>query len=125
MENSITDSVLGIGININQDDFGDHIPGPVSLRMITGRSHNLEECLDSICKNLDYWYSLLKRGAKEEIRDRYTGQLFRLNQRSNFRSAKVEFIASVRGVDHFGRLALEFEDGTTGLYNLKEVEFIR
>ena len=124
MENRITDSILGIGININQATFGSHIPNPVSLKMVTGKHHALKGRLESLCKNIGHWYFLLMQGKKAEIKHRYTEQLFRLNEKSPFRSNEKVFTATVRGVDGFGRLALELEDGTTGYFNLKEVEFI-
>jgi BirA family transcriptional regulator, biotin operon repressor / biotin---[acetyl-CoA-carboxylase] ligase len=124
MENIITDSIVGIGININQTAFGSHIPNPVSLKLVTGKHHPLKARLESLCEKINHWYFLLKQGKKAEIRNRYTEQLYRLNEKIPFRHNDKVFTGTVRGVDGFGRMALELEDGNTSYFNLKEVEFI-
>ncbi len=123
MENKITDSILGIGININQTVFGSHIPNPVSLKLVTGQHHPLRAGLESLCEKINHWYLLLMQGKKAEIKNRYTEQLYRLNEKTPFRCNDKVFTGTVRGVDGFGRMALELEDGNTGYFNLKEVEF--
>lgn len=41
-------SVLGIGIDINQTVFPEDIPNPVSLKILTGKSYNLDEELPKV-----------------------------------------------------------------------------
>lgn len=122
--NKIADSVIGIGININQTGFGSHLPNPVSLKQITGKEFMLRECLDKICEQINYWYCLLMRGEKSIIADKYTTRLYRLNQESRYREFDIIFTAVLKGVDNFGRLALEMSSGDTRYFGLKEVEFI-
>ncbi len=124
IENSTETSIAGIGVNINQTFFSSRIPDPVSLKLITGRDRDLGECLDGICKNLNYWYILLKQGNKPYIRSRYTERLFGINKTGDFKSGSRKFRAIIRGTDKYGRLALELPDKTIEYYNLKEVGFI-
>jgi BirA family transcriptional regulator, biotin operon repressor / biotin---[acetyl-CoA-carboxylase] ligase len=124
IENSTETSIAGIGININQTSFSNRIPDPVSLKLITGRDMDLDECLAGICKGLNYWYVLLKQGNKQYIRSRYTERLFGINKTGVFRSGDRKFNAIIRGTDNYGRLLLELPDKSIEHYNLKEVRFI-
>ncbi len=125
IENTITDSIVGIGININQTIFGSHIPNPVSLKLVTGEHHPLKSRLESLCEKIDHWYFLLKQGKKAEIKNRYTEQLYRFNEKATFRHNNKVLTGTLRGVDGVGRMMLELEDGNTNHFNLKEVEFIQ
>lgn len=124
MDNRLEYSVVGIGININQTYFPKHIPNPVSLRQLSGSVHSTDRCMNIVCREIDKWYSRLKKGGGEVVRAAYTEKLFRLNTESSFRNAGGEFTGIVRGVDNFGRLTLELANGKMKHYNLKEVEFV-
>ena len=42
-------SIIGVGLNVNQESFGENLPNPISLKMITGKDYDLEEILMNIC----------------------------------------------------------------------------
>ena len=125
IENRINHSIIGIGVNINQTRFGDHLPNPVSLKQITSRSYSLKDALDQICSRIEFWYLGLKRGHRQEIKNHYTSQLLRLNEKHTCRAGGKTYQACIRGVDNFGRLALEDEKGIVRHFGLKEVEFLK
>ncbi len=124
MGNRVKHSIAGIGININQTSFADHIPNPVSLKQVTYRTFPLRETLISLCSEIESWYRLLIKGEKEKIKNLYTRHLYRLNEKHSFRNDNMVFHAFIRGVDQFGRLELEDEEGFTRHYGMKEVEFL-
>lgn len=44
-------SVIGIGLNINEAEFPDDLPNPVSLSMLTGRQYEIKKCLSEFLKH--------------------------------------------------------------------------
>ncbi|MDR2854523.1 MAG: biotin--[acetyl-CoA-carboxylase] ligase, partial [Prevotellaceae bacterium] len=48
--NVIQSSIIGVGININQEKFASNAPNPVSLCQITGQNHDLQRLLTDICE---------------------------------------------------------------------------
>ena len=48
MEKVDEDLIVGIGININNTDFGIFTENAVSLRMITGKDYNIEEIIKDV-----------------------------------------------------------------------------
>ncbi len=129
IENSITDSLIscsiaGIGININQTSFNNNIPNPVSVKQIIGANMDLKKCLSNICRKIDYWYSRLKQDERTLITNCYTQLLYGLNQRKLYRTDNIEINGCIRGIDNFGRLAIETDNGLIRYFGLKEVEFL-
>lgn len=44
-------SVIGIGLNINETDFPEDLPNPVSLSMLTGKQYEIKKCLSEFLKH--------------------------------------------------------------------------
>ncbi len=59
MGDKMETSVIGIGININQEIFSDNIPNPTSLKMTEKRDFNIEELTNQLALKIDFWYSKL------------------------------------------------------------------
>ncbi len=67
---SLVHSIIGVGININQDeaDFPPSLrPLSTSLFMMTGRGVDKELLLDHLCRALESWYNTLRRGENESL----------------------------------------------------------
>jgi BirA family transcriptional regulator, biotin operon repressor / biotin---[acetyl-CoA-carboxylase] ligase len=124
IDNTVTDSILGVGININQSRFGDHIPDAISLRNLTSGIYDLEICLDKVCRRIDRWYLLLKQGERAIILNNYTSRLFRLNEKHGYESSDGIFRGYIRGIDDFGQLKIEDEKGHVRHFGLKQVKFL-
>ncbi|HAX93744.1 MAG TPA: biotin--[acetyl-CoA-carboxylase] ligase [Bacteroidales bacterium] len=129
IENSIsgrtlTSSVAGIGLNINQAVFPDRIPNPVSLKVITGKDHDTTGCLEGLLKCLDKRYKMVITGDRDQIRNDYTGSLYRLNEWHEFRSGEEIFSGRILSVGDSGLLMVENKAGQTREFAFKEIEFI-
>lgn len=44
----VSKTILGIGMNVNQDTFPDYLPNPVSMSLITGEKYPLEPTLERL-----------------------------------------------------------------------------
>lgn len=124
MGRNISQSIAGIGININQETFHSFAPNPVSLRQITGKEFDLFEILKNIVLRIQSYYSLLKKGNTESIVCQYEMSLFRKEGMHRFKDANGKFLARIICVEPEGRLILEDEKLNKRGYMFKEVEYL-
>ena len=123
----IATSIIGIGINVNQERFVSDAPNPVSLLNITGHEHDLEALLKQVCSSIEQVVnSLGDDTARQDLHRRYMAALYRNNGAMHpFEDASGHrFMATIDGIAPDGTLTLRHEDGTTHDYLFKEVKHI-
>ncbi|OUS10097.1 biotin--[acetyl-CoA-carboxylase] ligase [Nonlabens dokdonensis] len=110
-------SIIGIGLNVNQEEFID-LPKAISLKQITNREFDLEKLLISFLKQL-------KNNLRNpiEVAQKYTKYLFKFNQVASFISDSGTFKGTVKGTTADGKLILE-TSGEQRLFTLKELKWI-
>ncbi len=116
---TIKDSVIGVGLNVNQLSFVSDAPNPVSLASLTGRTFDPEALLHELMEAFEAEWA----GA-EGVRARYLSQLYRRKGFFRYRDAHGEFHAEQVTVEDDGHLVLRCIDGHTRRFAFKEVQFI-
>lgn len=101
-------SVVGVGINVNNDQLD--FPLATSLKMETSTTFDLMSLLDLLCEEIERFYLLLKSN-KKTISKKYNGNLYRLNMPTTFLKNGCYFRGIVKEVDEYGRLAVETDNG--------------
>ena len=119
----ISDSIIGVGLNINQKNFSDNLPNPVSLIQITGKTTDRDEMLADFLKVFAEYYQNLKNGKLPIIKKRYLNNFFLKDVESEFIIDNQRFNGVIDGVDEFGRLEVVI-DGHREKFGFKEIEFI-
>lgn len=120
----ISHSIIGIGLNINQEKFPENLPNPVSLFQIKGNYIDMERLFDQLLCSVEGWCKKLKGGKSSYIKKHYMQYLFRRKGYWKYRNSEGVFNARILDIEPFGRLVLESEDGHENSYTFKEVEFI-
>ena len=127
IQNKIVGSVLeavfcGIGININQTDFT-YAPNPTSLALHTGRQYDLKTCLDNLLQHIARRYEQLSLGDIEAIKSEYLDRLLYKDVKAEYIYNGKKIVATIRGVNSFGHLILETEQGDCVEAELKQLSF--
>lgn len=132
MGTRIADSIIGAGLNVNQEIFLSDAPNPVSMRQLTGVDYDLDEVGEIVEENIRKYFEYLKLpGDRGELERLYHASLWR-NDGSAYPfvdTASVEgFEARIRRVEPTGHLMLDVQrDGETAerrVYAFKEVGFV-
>jgi BirA family biotin operon repressor/biotin-[acetyl-CoA-carboxylase] ligase len=112
----IRDSIIGIGLNVNQRTFLSDAPNPVSMSQILSRHLQLNEILQRIIFHF--------QNAEKDIAAVYRSLLYRKTGMHEYSDSKGNFIAEIVGVADDGLLSLRDSRGVVRKYAFKEVAFI-
>ena len=120
----ITNSILGLGLNVNQLEFPSNLPNPVSIGQIIPGNHNLSLMLNGLANSIEHRYLQLRRGEKQTLDEDYKKALFRCEEWAFYEDKKGKFPGCIKGVDNQGLLKVEDEEGEIRLYDLKELKYL-
>lgn len=103
--NRWTFAVAGIGVNINQTDFGTLATRAVSLKQITGKTEDPETLAIQLCACMETRYRQLL-GDPSSIAKAYNDQLYKKGETVRFKKDNRIFDARIDGVNEQGQLLL-------------------
>ena len=116
-------SIVGIGLNVNQEQFLSDAPNPVSLKQITGKEWNTEILLKKLVRTVLVWYERLKNGEIERIIGAYHEALYRKTGFHHYSDENGVFRARIDWVADDGFLHLITDEGEKRSYAFKTVSF--
>ncbi len=115
-------AVVGIGLNVNQSEFTD-IPNAISLKQILGVELTIESVLERLCETIEARYLELRSGKHLKQKSDYLSQMFRFDEWARYKIGEEVLLAKIVDILPSGRLCLNFENGSTNDYDIKEVTF--
>lgn len=127
----LADSIIGVGININQTAFAGDAPNPASLKQLSGHDHDRKAIIEQVYDNILSLYSVLENAENigsivKKLHDFYMSHLYRRNGFHRFATPDGRvFDAAIESINPQGMLTLlEKKSGHLGRYAFKEVKFI-
>lgn len=119
----IMDTVVGVGLDVNQEMFLSDAPNPVSLKNITGKDYDRDKLLADIIDRF-IGYMELSEQQRHKVDKLYRERLYRREGYHKFRDANGCFEACIEGIQPNGCLMLQTIDGEHRVYEFKQVQFI-
>jgi len=119
----IKNAIIGIGLNVNQENFDAGASNAVSVKQILQRDYDLRILLLEICNHIEAYYLNLKAGKVDFVRNEYLKRLYWLNENKSFKTQSHVFEGKITNVKDNGLLVVTVGDKETA-YNLKEIEFL-
>lgn len=116
----IQHSIIGIGMNVNEETFSIEIPNAISLRMVTGMDHDLH----LICKIIRQSLLEIFHDPDPDWKEEYDQLIFKRNEISTFNLEGKIKKALVQGVDMEGKIILRDAQGQCKSYFSHEVKWI-
>ena len=122
--NQMQAAVIGIGLNVNQTDFG-HLQSASSMKLLNGVTYQLEEILHSIVAQLKVYAVYVEDRRFDELKEAYERKLFRKDKPSTFKDQEGNLIMGfIKGVSHSGKLQVLLEDHVLKDFDLKELKLL-
>lgn len=121
-DNQIQHSIVGIGLNVNQEAFRLSARA-TSVIALTGEETEREPIMEKLFTYLEAWYLKARGGNLDDIRKRFDAELFGLNSRLRFSIGGREQDALVCGTTAEGKLKLEV-NGKMQEFDLQAVKWL-
>ena len=129
IENTLTgsiikSSVIGIGMNVNQDLFSEAIADKaVSIYQITKTRQDLISILTNLCCHLEKYYLILLSGRYHILHKNYSESLYLGGKLTHFGENGQVFEGTIVGVEDSGLLVINTITGNLK-FNTKEVQYL-
>lgn len=119
--NNLTNTVIGVGLNINQDHF--QMNNASSLRLVRGTEFKLEDELDILLGMIEARYLLLRQRQFSVLMRDYLDVMYWVNEVHRFQSNGVEFQGTITGLDESGKLKI-MAGGEEKVFDLKQISYV-
>ena len=121
--NQIEFSIIGIGLNVNQELFKG-LTKVSSLKSILGMPIDREELLHKLIENVQKYFGLYTENGEDILNAEYVSYLFRKDKPSTFKLPNhTLFTGIIRGVTDRGKLRVQMEDATNE-FDLKQLKLL-
>jgi BirA family biotin operon repressor/biotin-[acetyl-CoA-carboxylase] ligase len=125
MGDEINQTIIGIGINVNQDHFSKDLPSAVSIKQLTGKETDRDILLQEILVSIQQQFELIFQRKYDELWRSYDQQLFRKDKAHMFEDKQGQrFMGVIKGVSQKGLLLVEDQKERVTAYNFKEISYV-
>ncbi|MBT1704130.1 biotin--[acetyl-CoA-carboxylase] ligase [Chryseosolibacter indicus] len=117
----VSNTILGIGLNVNQRTFSRTTA--TSLSLVTDKNYDLPELLQELSGCLEARYLQLRAADYKQLKEEYLNKLYWIKEKHTFAARENEFIGQIIGVDENGRLLVETPKGVE-FFDVKEISYV-
>jgi len=123
----IKNTIIGIGLNVNQEKFHKNLINASSLKIILKKSIELEALMNTIINHINLKISCVELKNFNQIYNRYHQALYKKGIPTTFLNQKTKqlFMGIINGVSSSGNLQIQLEDNSIQEFGLKEVSFAK
>lgn len=122
--NFINKTIIGIGLNVNQLDFGE-LQNVGSLKLLLERTFDLDILLDNIISKLRVYLSMLETLEIKTLKMSYEDVLFRKDKPSTFMyKTDTMFMGIIKGLSDDGKLLIQIEEEILKEFAVKEIRLL-
>lgn len=124
LEKKILQAIIGIGVNINEKNIGQKVPGAISLSDLTGLNYLVEKELIHLTTFLDQRIKRLRTSREHENAQKYLECLYQKNEWKRYQIDQQVLTAKITDVNASGQLNLQDTSGRFITCSAKEIEFL-
>lgn len=122
-EGCVAETIIGIGMNINEGVFPPELPQAISLRLVTGQTYDVKALLRQMLRHLG---EQLARQDYAALHAEYNGLLYQRGVSARYRdvATEEEFDATIQEVSPQGLLVLTTAKVEERRYAFKEIVYL-
>ncbi|MGJ8744756.1 biotin--[acetyl-CoA-carboxylase] ligase [Polaribacter sp.] len=121
----ISAAIVGIGLNVNQENFPISLKNATSLQIETNTTYSLDTLLHSLIEKIKEKINLLNFSKFKELEAQYLQVLYKIGVPTMFKDIKGNlFLGIITEISKHGNLIIQLEDDSYKEFGIKEVGFI-
>lgn len=120
---SIKNAIVGIGLNVNQDQFDPLLPNPTSMKMVSETVFDITAVKSTVCQHLQEYYHRLMEDGFEVLKEEYVELLYLKDEVSKYEIEEQVVEGKILGITDIGKLQLEVE-GEVRSFNFRELKYL-
>ena len=125
-QSKIDYSIIGIGLNVNQEFFDEGVGQATSLKKCIGKETPLKDVLELLCLKIEKRYLQLRNGNLQEIKNTYLSRLYLFNTVAMFSSPDNQKInGTITDVGTDGVLKFKHTSSEVCFFRNKELIFLQ
>ncbi len=124
LNNVISSSVIGIGLNVNQEEFPGWLPNPVSLRQVIGSELLPGNIIEGLVEKILNRLNNINLTDFEALKNEYLTNLLGYLQKRHYKSESGDFYAKITGIAEEGWIRMLTDQGQELTFGFKEVELV-
>jgi len=117
-------SIIGIGLNLNETNFPNELPNPVSLKQITGKNYDIENFGIKLYNEFQSLFFKFQQGFYRTILNDYNRYLYKKNEWVKVHTMNGVETVKILYVSELGYLVVEKETGDKTQFSYGEVKII-
>lgn len=119
----IANSIIGVGLNVNQNTFPIFNRVATSIKSLTGESYDLEKELNLLLGSLQRAFEEYRRYGVSYVKTHYLESLYGYNKPLQLQDNQGTFKGKIADIENSGLLRV-WRNGKLCLFDLKELVFI-
>ncbi len=119
----IKNAVIGIGLNVNQEDFDPLLPNPVSMKILSQKVYEIEAVKSEVCKQLQEYYHRLKEDGFEVLKKEYLGRLYLKDKEVDYLIDGDKIKGKIIGISDLGKLQVLLKEEVRE-FNFREIKYL-
>ncbi len=121
----IQHAIVGIGLNVNQENFPTELPRATSMKMLTEKDYDMDALLNAILIEVQHQITFIESQQFELLKINYEKVLYRNGEAAMFHADKLgNFLGKILGITYQGKLIVELENESLETFALKEIRFM-
>lgn len=122
----VKNTIIGIGLNLNQEHFSNKLPNPISLKNITGNDYDIFEVIKDISEAVEKKLDEIKDQDFAEIRLEYLFKLYGFGKilMWKFKGIDTDIAGTIIDVKPNGKIVIQAVSGQICVCDIKEVKMI-
>lgn len=121
----IKNSIIGIGLNVNQEKFPKTLKNITSLKLETSIEFDLDELLKDLLLEIKNKLNLLATQKLALLEKKYTAVLYKKNIPSMFKNSSGEFfLGMIIGISENGKIQIQLANDSVKEFGIKEISLL-